>query len=193
METGRRRRWLLHSPDHFQLCQSPGQVKKKKKPLIAHLTAFKGFTSLPLLKVRVWQHGQQGSSGYRPLNKNSSCSQTIRGLLESCTAAVTEGHDETLSFSLPNAHPHPSPPLGHQRGSLQLSRAGSSPLQSQTQSKSCTVSFKFLTSWRHLGQTGGPNMQTQLTTKVKRGKGKTNWKWHKMRLWWRDEKLQRRE
>lgn len=31
METGRRRRWLLHPADHFQLCQSPRQVKEKKK------------------------------------------------------------------------------------------------------------------------------------------------------------------
>lgn len=91
----------MYSPDDLShLCQGPWG--KLNKALIVHLTAFKGFTSLPLSKVSMWQHGQQRSSACQLLNKNSSSSPTIRGLLEVCSTAMTERADgETVSFSLP--------------------------------------------------------------------------------------------
>lgn len=80
--------------------KAPGD--RLNKAVIVHLTAFKDFTSLPLSKVSMWQHGQQRSSACRPLNKNSSCSPTIRGLLEVYSAAMTEREEgETESFSQP--------------------------------------------------------------------------------------------
>lgn len=71
-------------------------------------SAFKGLNSLPLFKVSMWQLGQGRSSACQPLNKNSSCSPTISGLLEARSAAVSEWCDrETISlcrFSTSAAH-----------------------------------------------------------------------------------------
>lgn len=81
---------------------------KLNKAVIVHLTALKGFSLLPLSKVIMWQHGQHRSSACQPLNKNSSCSPTIGGLLEVSSSAMTErGDGETESFCLsllPSTH-----------------------------------------------------------------------------------------
>lgn len=78
----------------------------------------------------MWQHGQQRSSACQLLNKNSSCSPTIGGLLEVSSAAMTEREDgETRSFSLPLSLSTyiciPSSQSSYpQSGSLQLSQPG---------------------------------------------------------------------
>lgn len=46
------------------------------------------YCGLALFKVSVWQYGQQRSSACQPLNKNSSCSPTIGGLLEASIVVV---------------------------------------------------------------------------------------------------------
>ena len=80
---------------------------KLSQALIAHLTAFKGLTSLPLSKVSIWQHGQRRSSSCQPPNKNSSCSPTIGGLLEASSGIMTEREDgETVSPPPPSSPSH---------------------------------------------------------------------------------------
>lgn len=94
--------YIVHTT--YQLCWGPWE--QMNKAVIAHLTVFKAFTSLPLSKVSMWQHGQQRSSACQPLNKNSSCSPTIRGLLEfSKAATMKREEDETVSFALPSLPP----------------------------------------------------------------------------------------
>ncbi|CAB1432723.1 unnamed protein product [Pleuronectes platessa] len=92
----------------WQLGVAPSRPPGKlSQALIAHLTAFKGLTSLPLSKVSIWQHGQRRSSSCQPPNKNSSCSPTIGGLLEASSGIMTEREvGETVSPPTPRSPSH---------------------------------------------------------------------------------------
>lgn len=127
--------------------QSQKKSQKKgdggeKKPLIAHLTAFKGFTSLPPLKVKVC--GSSDSRGQAAIGPSTKTARVPKQSGACWSLAALPRQRDTMKLYLFLLSTPTSPPT-HPRPLLlstikeEVSPAGSRPLQSLTKSKSPTV------------------------------------------------------